>query len=207
MRLTREQVLVGALDLLDETGIDNLTMRRLAAALGVQNGATYWHFPSKQVLLEAMVEAMLDGVTADLDESSPWQVRLSELAHRLRRALLSRRDGARIFSGAFIPTPNALAYGEAMIGLLRGAGMSSREAAWAVDTVTYYVVGHVIEEQMAAGLPGGGTEASTRLTEALDADRHPNLLAAIGDVPAPHPGEHFTYGLEVIVAGLRTVTS
>jgi TetR/AcrR family tetracycline transcriptional repressor len=102
--------------------------------------------------------------------------------------------------------PNALAYGETMIGLLRGAGMNGREASWAVDTITYYVVGHVIEEQMAAGLPDGGTEAGARLTQALGPDRHPNLLAAIGDIPAPHPGEHFTYGLEVIVAGLRSVT-
>jgi TetR/AcrR family tetracycline transcriptional repressor len=190
MRLIRDQVLAGALDLLDETGIDNLTMRRLAAALGVQNGATYWHFPSKQVLLEAMAEVMRKAFRT----GAP------------RYGLLSRRDGARIFSGAFIPMPSALAYGETMIGLPRGAGMNGREASWAVDTITYYVVGHVIEEQTAAGLPDEGTEAGARLNKALGPDRHPNLLAAIGDIPAPHPGEHFTYGLEVIVAGLRSVT-
>ncbi|MEV4756355.1 TetR/AcrR family transcriptional regulator C-terminal domain-containing protein [Micromonospora sp. NPDC049559] len=203
MRLTRDQVLARALDLLDEVGIEQLTMRRLASALGVQNGATYWHFASKQALLEAMAEAMLAGVADGLDPVRPWPERLAELARRLRRALLSRRDGARIFAGTFFPEPNALAYGEAAIGILRGAGLSARDATWAVDTLTYYVVGHTIEEQAAARLPDGGGPAVARLAGALDPGRHPNLLAALDHIPAPHPEEHFAYGLELLLAGLR----
>src|SRR5580704_9676283 len=61
MQLSREQVLAAALGLLDEAGLEQLTMRRLAAALGVQNGATYWHFGSKQDLLEAMADTLLAG--------------------------------------------------------------------------------------------------------------------------------------------------
>jgi TetR/AcrR family tetracycline transcriptional repressor len=203
MRLTREQVLSSALDLLDEAGLDQLTMRRLAAALDVQNGATYWHFRSKQALLEAMADAMLAGLPAGLDDSLPWYERIAEMAHRLRRALLSRRDGARIFSGAFFPLPNALAYGETMIGLLREAGLSGRDATWAVDTLNYYVVGHTIEEQLAAALPDGGKEATARLAAALDPDRHPTMLASIGDLTAPHPEEHFEHGLRLIIDGIR----
>jgi TetR/AcrR family tetracycline transcriptional repressor len=204
MRLTRDQVLAGALGLLDEVGIDGLSMRRLASVLGVQNGATYWHFPSKQALLEAMAEAMLADLTLGLDERLPWYERIFELSQRLRSALLAHRDGARIFSGVFVPLPNALAYGETMIGLLRGAGRSSRDAAWAVDTITYYVVGHTIEEQLAAGLPDGGRDAVARLTDALDPAHHPNMLAALDDIPVPHTDDHFAYGLGVIIAGLRS---
>jgi TetR/AcrR family transcriptional regulator, tetracycline repressor protein len=203
MRLTREQVLSSALDLLEEAGLDQPTMRRLATALDVQNGATYWHFPSKQALLEAMADAMLAGLPAGLDESLPWYERTAEMAHRLRRALLSRRDGARIFSGAFFPLPNALAYGETMIGILREAGLSGRDATWAVDTLNYYVVGHAIEEQLAAALPDDGKEATARLAAALDPDRHPTMLASIADLTAPHPEEHFEHGLRLIIDGIR----
>src|SRR4051812_42345510 len=101
MRLNRDQVLHAALDLLDQVGLDQLTMRRLTTTLGVQNGATYWHFPSKQALLEAMADTLLTGVPGDLDQRRPWPERIAHLAHRLRHALLSRRDGARLFSGAF----------------------------------------------------------------------------------------------------------
>jgi TetR/AcrR family transcriptional regulator, tetracycline repressor protein len=201
VRLTRDHVLRAALDLLDEVGLDGLTMRRLATALGVKNGATYWHFPSKQALLEAMAEAMLTGLTEDLD--GPWHERAARLARRLRRALLARRDGARVFSGVFFPLPNALAYGETMAGLLREGGLGDRDAVWATDTLNYFVVGHVIEEQLAASLPDGGAEATSRLTAALDPERHPHLVAAAADLTAPHPEEHFEHGLRLVLGGIR----
>jgi TetR/AcrR family tetracycline transcriptional repressor len=203
VRLTRDQVLAVALDLLDEVGLDGLTMRRLAAALGVKNGATYWHFPSKQALLGAMAEAMLAELTTGLDPALPWHDRAAEMARRLRRTLLSRRDGGRVFSSAFFPLPNALAYGEAMATILREAGLSARDAVWAVDTLNYFVVGHVIEEQLATSLPDGGAEATARLAEALDPVAHPNLHAAGGDLNAPRPEEHFEHGLRLIVDGIR----
>ena len=206
MQLSREQVLAAALGLLDEAGLEQLTMRRLAAALGVQTGATYWHFRSKQALLEAMADTLLAGLTAGLDTESPWTERITELARRLRRALLSRRDGARLFSAASFPLPSALAYGEAVIAALGESGLSSRDAAWAADTLTYYVVGHTTEEQLAAALPGSGHDATARLTGAVDPQRHPHMYAALAHIPAPHHQEHFDYGLHLIVNGIRADT-
>jgi len=208
MQHSREQVLAAALGLLDEAGLEQLTMRRLAAALGVQNGATYWHFGSKQDLLEAMADTLLAGLTAGLDTESPWTERVTELARRLRRALLSRRDGARLFFAAFFPLPlfNALAYGEAVIAALGESGLSSRDAAWAADTLTYYVVGHTTEEQLAAALPGSCHDATTRLTGAVDPQRHLHMYAALAHIPAPHHQEHFDYGLHLIVNGIRADT-
>jgi TetR/AcrR family transcriptional regulator, tetracycline repressor protein len=206
MQLSREQVLAAALGLLDEAGLEQLTMRRLAAALGVQNGATYWHFRSKQALLEAMADTLLAGLMAGLDTESPWTERITELARRLRRALLSRRDGARLFSAAFFPPPNALACGEAMIAALGESGLSSRDAAWAADTLIYYVVGHTIEEQLAVALPGSGHDATARLTGTVDPQRHPHMYAALAHIPAPHHQEHFDYGLHLIVNGIRADT-
>ena len=51
-----------------------------------------------------------------------------------------------------------------MIAALGESGLSSRDAAGAADTLTYYVVGHTIEEQLAVALPGGGHDATARLT-------------------------------------------
>jgi TetR/AcrR family transcriptional regulator, tetracycline repressor protein len=206
MRLSREQVLSTALDLLDEVGLEHLTMRRLATALGVQNGATYWHFRSKQALLEAMADTLLTGLTAGLDAESPWVERITGLAHRLREALLSHRDGARLFSAAFFPLPNALAYGEAMVAALGKSGLSSCDASWAADTLTYYVVGHTIEEQLAVALPDRGHDATARLTDAVDPQRHPHMYAALAHIPAPHHQEHFDYGLHLVVNGIRADT-
>ena len=203
MRLTRDHVLAVALDVLDDAGLDRLTMRRLSAALGVENGATYWHFPSKQELLEHMADALLAGVATEVPEDRPWDEAVPALARRLRRALLARRDGARLFSGRFFPLPNALAYGEALVGLLAAAGLDPRSATWASDTLTFYVVAHVTEEQLAAALPDGGAAARARLEARLDPDRHPHLVAAQADLAAADPDEHFEHGLALVLAGIR----
>jgi TetR/AcrR family tetracycline transcriptional repressor len=203
MRLTRQHVLNTALDLLDEVGLDQLTMRRLTTALGVQNGATYWHFRSKQALLEAMADTLLTDLATGLDSQAPWYERISELAHRLHRVLQSHRDGARLFSGAFFPLPNALAYGEAMIATLNEGGLPGRDASWAADTLTYYVVAHTIEEQLAGALTDGGESATARLTDAVDPEHHPHMHAALAHIPAPHPQDHFDYGLHLVIAGIR----
>ena len=87
-------------------------MRRLATALACRTVATYWHSVAA-ALLEAMAETLITG-HGGARRRLAWDERITELAHRLRRALLSRRDAARLFSAAFFPLPNALAYGEAM---------------------------------------------------------------------------------------------
>jgi TetR/AcrR family transcriptional regulator, tetracycline repressor protein len=60
--LTREAVTRAALRLLDEVGLEGLTTRRLAAELGVQSPALYWHFRTKQDLLGEMAEAVIVAV-------------------------------------------------------------------------------------------------------------------------------------------------
>lgn len=91
MQLRRGDVLDGAMAILDEYGLGDLTMRKLATSLGVQPGALYWHFPNKQTLLGAMADRILDGVAAP-PTASTWDGALSELAHRFRAALLAHRE-------------------------------------------------------------------------------------------------------------------
>ena len=103
MRLEREKVIQVALALLDEVGLDGLTVRRLAERLGVQNPALYWHFKNKQELLNRMAEVMLAEAFTGLDQSLPpeaWAAWLADVARRLRHALLSYRDGARLMAAA-----------------------------------------------------------------------------------------------------------
>ena len=59
MQLRRADVVDGAMAILDEYGLADLTMRRLASSLGVQPGALYWHFPNKQTLLGALADRIL----------------------------------------------------------------------------------------------------------------------------------------------------
>lgn len=200
MRLKREDVLGGALALLDEEGLDGLTMRRLAAALGVGPSALYWHYRDKQALLEAIAEEVLSGV-ADVDEALAPADRVAELARRLRRAMLARRDGARVVAGSYVRQPNTLRFGEAAVRALADCGVPAEETALAFFTVQDYVLGHVIEEQSRERqLAAKERTVAPRAAQSAD---FPAIGAAIRSWATRTPDERFEYGLRLLLGGLR----
>src|SRR5215475_5164661 len=96
MALDRARVVKAAIDLLDEVGLDGLTLRRLAKKLGVQAPALYWHFKSKQELLDQMI-ATIAANEAPIRAQEPgesWDTWLAERARTMHTALDNHRDGA-----------------------------------------------------------------------------------------------------------------
>lgn len=107
-KLDKGTVIAAALELLNEVGMDNLTTRKLAERLKVQQPALYWHFQNKRALLDALAEAMLtERHTRSLpEENEDWRLFLKENAQSFRTALLYYRDGARIHAGTRPTEPN-----------------------------------------------------------------------------------------------------
>src|SRR5918999_4997366 len=104
-KLTRETIVETAVGLLNGVGLDGLTMRRLAAELGVQNPALYWHFRNKQELLDEMADAMVVGAgMGPPRDGESWQDWLLRRSRAYRDSVLSYRDGARIVSRARLGT-------------------------------------------------------------------------------------------------------
>lgn len=161
-RLDRARTVQTALDLLNESGLDTLTMRRLAQAMDVQAGALYRYFAAKQDLLTAMAEHMVDGVAdaAGATGDGDWSERTARLARALRAALLAHRDGARVFAGTHATGPNTLRFADGLVGVLREAGFGDGDAARALYSVANFTVGHTLEEQ--AALTPGAVGPSTR---------------------------------------------
>ena len=90
-KLNRDVIARAGLRLLDATGIEGITMRALAAELGVQAPTLYWHVKSKQDIFRAMAVAMSRDASALVtaaDSGAPWQERLISWAHALRRSML-----------------------------------------------------------------------------------------------------------------------
>lgn len=170
-RLDKERIVRRALDLLDEVGLDGLTLRRLAGDLGVQPAALYWHVPSKAALLDEMATTMLrdliaaaQGELESLDDDA-WQdcVRLS--ADRFRAALLSRRDGARVFSGTYVTDERLQGWIELPLSILLHAGFTAPDATLAWSTLLAFVQGFAVEEQ---GRPGPDADADARFAFGVD---------------------------------------
>jgi AcrR family transcriptional regulator len=122
-RLTRDRVLRAALELADDSGIESLSMRRLASELGVVPMALYKHVANKEELLDGMV----DLVIGEIDPPVPgadWKRAIRERILSARRALLRHPWARRALETRTTPTPVVLAYQDSMIGLFRDAGFS-----------------------------------------------------------------------------------
>jgi AcrR family transcriptional regulator len=195
MQLKRADVVTGALSLLDTDGLDGLTMRKLGARLGVQAGGIYWHFTNKEALLAAMADRIVGAVTATPLAPGPWDAQLTEMAHRMREALLAHRDGARVVSGTYVLEPNTVRGATEAMQILTGAGFPVDRAGWVITAMMYYVLGHTIEEE-AQRTQGDWEQRGTDLPDTP-------LHRAMEDVIKGDPKERFGYGLELFLDGVR----
>lgn len=208
MKIQRETVIAAALDLLDEVGIDGLTMRRLAQKLDIKAASLYWHFTNKQALMDGMADALMEGVArkelAGPARSPSWLVAVSATAHDIRRALLKRRDGARVYAGTYVTTDNVFRVAEALIAPLCEAGASTRLASWGAFSILYYVTGFVTEEQPLVHLKAESANIEWQREQfaALAAHRYPHALAAMDDLFDMDFDARFELGLDLLITGL-----
>ncbi|ANW64678.1 TetR family transcriptional regulator [Mycolicibacterium murale] len=163
MQLHKRDVIATATRILDNFGIADLTMRRLARELDVTAGALYWHFANKQELLGAVADELLRPACRCVDGLG-WRERIATVCTRLRDALLSHTDGAELVSASFASGQSAAM--PLVVGLLtaaaRDAGVPEAEAELAARTIIYYTLGFTVDEQSrlqldsAGALPTGG---------------------------------------------------
>ncbi|WP_046319722.1 TetR/AcrR family transcriptional regulator C-terminal domain-containing protein [Mycobacterium sp. UM_Kg1] len=182
MQLHKPDVVAAATAILDDYGIADLSMRRLARELNVSPSALYWHFANKQQLLGAVADRVLAPACADPGPGS-WQWRIETVGQRLRDALLSHTDGAELVSASMAAGQSQAA--TAILALLAdaatAAGVPPEQAGQVGRTVVYYVLGFTADEQSRLQWDAAGAADITR-----DAD----------------PSTAFGFGLGLLIDGL-----
>ncbi|TCO60590.1 TetR/AcrR family transcriptional regulator C-terminal domain-containing protein [Actinocrispum wychmicini] len=206
MTLDRQRIVTEAVALLDAEGLDGVTLRKLAARLGVQAPTLYWHVPNKAALVTAVAEVIIEREFPELTRPHPderWQDWLAGIAERLRRALLAHPDGARVISAAQLSL-NLAAISELAMSTLVARGIPLRQARVIVLTVQRFTVGYVLEEQA----PRPDTVGLKDFDMAAFSERHPTVVAAITEYfePGRTVDDLFTECLATVIEG-ATVTS
>lgn len=177
----KRDVVEAAAAILDQYGIADLTMRRLARELGITPGALYWHFSSKQELLGAVADHVLRAAsTVSGVDAGGWRQRVHLVCSRMRDALLSHTDGAELVSASFAAGQSR---GVAQILLLLAdaatdAGFAAEQAELAARAIVYYVLGATADEQSRMQLDAAGS--------------------------VPDPGSGFDFGLRLLIDGLAS---
>ncbi|WP_433299290.1 TetR/AcrR family transcriptional regulator C-terminal domain-containing protein [Actinoplanes sp. CA-030573] len=205
MKLTRDAIARAALTVLNEVGLDGLTMRVLATELGVQAPTLYWHMKNKQELLDAMADLLAaetaEGVEAPRRGES-WQEWLIGLAVRNRRVLLRYRDGARVAAGAYSANPAVARTVELILRTLQDAGFEPAIAARAFPVLLHYTIGFTIEEQARTGVAYERNPYAGGL--AVDAEKFPLTASVAGDLYPADTDANFEYGLRLILDGIQS---
>ena len=210
--LTIDAIAAAALRVVDEEGLDAMTMRRVAQELGTGAASLYAYVDNKHRLLELGIDRALAELQPPPPGDGPWQEQL-KVGLREVRALFSRhRDLARA-SFARIPLgENALRASEWMIATLRRGGLPTNVIAYACDLLPLYVTAIAYEESIYAGEQistdqlGDYVAEMRSYFESLPRSRFPNVVAFAAALTSGAQGdERFEFGLDVLIAGLASM--
>jgi TetR/AcrR family tetracycline transcriptional repressor len=165
VRYHRADVVGRAIEVLDDYGLADLTMRRLGAELGVQPSALYHHFPSKQALLAAVADEILARGRRPRRPAS-WDAQVVTVCDELREAMLAYRDGAELVATVHAFELGAAAPYDDLLAMLAEAGLDPASARVAARALLHFTFGHVLDEQThlqagAAGAIDGGVRSGS----------------------------------------------
>ena len=208
--LTRQRVVAAALTAIAEDGVDALTMRTLAARLGVVPGALYRHVRNKEQLQDLALDGVLAEVDCDVDAALPWTEQVKLLAHRLRDVLEDHPGAAGLLKTRDPLGPHSLAVAEAFLRPLQTAGFPhpKRAVGLAFFLIIDYTTGFAVASTRTAVTEQRVRDAATRARlhaffRSLPADRFPALVALGEHIWLDNRDQRFTTGLEVLIDGLN----
>ena len=205
--LSREKVTATALQIVDDAGLEALSMRSLGAALGVDPTAVYRYFRTKDELLEALADAVVGGggphpgggTARERLRGSFANLRHTLLAHPALTAVIVRRPPQG--EGTWQGSENALS-------ILRSAGLSDESTAAAYQALLFYTLGHsVLEAPFTATNSAAGEAVETERGQAreafalLPAGQYPTL-SAIAPLFYRDMDAQFLHGLDLMLAAL-----
>jgi TetR/AcrR family tetracycline transcriptional repressor len=217
----RGEIVRVGLEVLEEGGFERLSLRRVAQALGMHAPGLYWYIEDKQELIDLLAKAILDEALAGEPgpaEGETWEPWLTEVAVRMRRVVLSHRDGARVVAGAYLFRTNAITeILETAVRVLEADGFGRDMALHGAITVLRYTMGIALDDQAS---PTKRREEIMRrlgtgeqILPRIDPERWPRVADVMERwvkqvfVPGADPkqiGEmHFRHGLALVLAGIR----
>lgn len=214
--LTRQEIAAAAVRLADAEGLEDLSMRGLAADLGVGAASLYRYVESKDELIELMADAVM-GSDMRIRAGRDWRSHLRSYARALRAMIQKHPWMVVEGAGRTSLGPNTAATFERVLRGLDGLGVGIDDMLTMVETVDAFTRGRALEEigdRDAIRRSGLDNDAWMRqqapyVRELVDSGRYPLLSRVIIDAEAPHDPDRletaFRRGLELVLDGLASM--
>ena len=203
--LSRERVLLAAIAVADAAGLGALTIRSLAAELGVTPMSVYHYVANKSEILDGIVDVVFSEIELPPSDGD-WQSEIRRRANSARRVLARHTWAIGLLESRKTPGPATLRHHDAMIGTLRDGGLPVEMTAHAYALLDSYVYGFALQE---AALPFDGKDTVADIAEPImqsfPADEYPHLVELTTEYilqPGYDFGDEFEFGLNVILHAL-----
>ena len=206
--LTRESIIDAAKVLADGEGLESLSMRKLAGALGVQAMSLYNHVDGRDDLLDGLVEA----VVSEFDVPAvggDWKDGMRRRARSVHQVLLRHPWAITLLLTRENAGPNMLRFVDATLGCLVSAGFPYSLADHAWNAMDNHIYGYTLQEVNFPFEEDRYAEAAEEYRSVLEAGDYPHLAAITGQIiRGEYSGIHdFDFGLDIILDGLERIAS
>lgn len=193
-------VLDAALRIVDDEGVDALSMRRLADDLGIGAMTLYRYVATKDSLYDELVTLVLGDLASDPVAGAPWRAQLEEVLTALHDELRAHPGITEIILTRRAPTPAFDRHRETVLAILRGAGFSVEAAVDALTSLICYALGFSHVERIRVRVDRA--EEAHRL-QSLPGDQFPHLTEAAAVYPGHLSDRAFSTGLGAMLDGLE----
>lgn len=203
--LSRDAILQQALLLADMGGIEALSMRKLADALGVKAMSLYNHFANKDAILDGLVEAVIDEIEVPDLDASEWRSAMLVRANSAHSALLAHPWATQAIVSRINIGPNILTYIDATLGCLRGAGFSIQMADHIWNAMDNHIYGFTLQELNFPLQEEEYADVAAEYIDIIPVEKYPHMNALSNHVmQGKYDGIHdFEFGLILLLDGLE----
>ena len=212
-RLSKRTVTENALKLADADGLDALTIRKLAQHLGVTPMALYWHFRSKEDLLEGVAEQVWGEIDTEVDPDAPWWAQIQAMMESLVSVLRAHPAAPQLLLEHEKRNEAALRATETVLEILRTAGFDATYASTIARSALWSGITLVMSEP--GFMPELTAEERTEMQRRnqvqlamLPTARYPRLVECAGPMTTcDDPEFHYQFGIRMFVDGVRSAAA
>ncbi|KPV58702.1 hypothetical protein QJ48_15125 [Paenibacillus sp. A3] len=209
--LDRVRILQTALQVLDEIGLKELSMRKIADKLQVKTASLYYHFRDKEQLMQLLSDK-ISGEMVWPEASLPWKEQVLQWGIQFRKVLLQHRDAVELFNLTIGVGYQRLTQIEKLYQLFVSAGFADPQIPWIASMLKNYVLGFVAEETRLHAFAGEEDHASfeamgeqySRFFRQLPEEHFPNTIRLAPHITNTDWEKEFSFGLSVLIEGFST---
>jgi len=203
-KLNREKIFKAALQILDEGGLDNLSMRKLGMKLDVKAMSLYNHVKNKQSLFDGIIDLIFKEMSAQ-KVTSDWKFDLRQLAYSFHTVLVEHPNILPLIATRPVKTQVGIEKVEYIFSILKRGKISGIKALYTLHVLVSFITGYAFLE---VATVKAETKLNTcisveKMQTSIDLKQFPCVFELLPNMILYNSKEEFDYGLELIFKSLN----